>query len=370
MHKKLYVSTRKGLFTLELKARGWSIHQTAFLADNVTLVYPDGQTGALFAALDHGHFGVKLHRSRDDGHTWQEIAAPTYPAQPEGVEDRDSNGKVIPWKLMKIWALEASPKTLWCGTIPGGLFRSDDRGDTWQLVESLWNDPGRKQWFGGGADYPGIHSICIDPRNAKRVAVGVSCGGVWLTEDDGQTWRCQAEGMYADYMPPNLKFEPGIQDVHRLVQCPAAPDVFWAQHHNGVFHTTDGLKSWHDVPNVPPSKFGFAVAVHPKDPDIAWFIPAQKDEKRIPVDGRVVAARTRDGGKSFTLLTNGLPQHHAYDLVYRHALDVDDTGENLAFGSTTGNLWTSDDEGNNWTSLNHLPPIYAVRFAPPKAASH
>lgn len=364
MHKKLYVSTRKGLFTLELSSRGWSIHQTSFLADNVNLVYPDARTGSLFAALDHGHFGVKLHRSHDGGQTWQEMAVPTYPPQPEGTEDKDGGGKVIPWKLMKIWALEASPKTLWCGTIPGGLFRSEDRGDSWQLVESLWNHPGRKQWFGGGADYPGIHSICIDPGNPHRVAVGVSCGGVWLTEDDGQSWNCRSDGMYANYMPPNLKFEPGIQDVHRVVQCPAAPDVFWAQHHNGVFHTTDGLKSWHDVPNVPPSTFGFAVAVHPRDPDIAWFVPAQLDQKRIPVDGCVVAARTRDGGKSFTLLTNGLPQSHAYDLVYRHSLDVDDSGENLAFGSTTGNLWTSDDEGNNWTEISHLPPIYAVRFAP------
>src|SRR5438046_1021733 len=93
MHKKLYVSTRKGLFTLELSSLGWSIHQTAFLADNVTLMYPDAATGSLFAALDHGHFGVKLHRSRDGGQNWQEIAAPTYPTQPEGTEDKDGGGK-------------------------------------------------------------------------------------------------------------------------------------------------------------------------------------------------------------------------------------------------------------------------------------
>jgi len=110
------------------------------------------QVGELALAVRHN-----LESASDDGgHTWQEIAVPTYPAQPEGTEDKDSGGKVIPWKLMKIWALEASPKTLWCGTIPGGLFRSEDRGDSWQLVESLWNHPGRKQWFGGGADYPGI----------------------------------------------------------------------------------------------------------------------------------------------------------------------------------------------------------------------
>jgi hypothetical protein len=114
---------------------------------------------------------------------------------------------------------------------------------------------------------------------------------------------------------------------------------------------------------VKPSTFGFAVAVHPHDPDTAWFIPAVKDEKRYPTDGRVVVNRTRDGGQTFETLTKGLPQSHAYDLVYRHALDVDATGDRLAFGSTTGSLWISENSGDSWRELAaHLPPIYAVRF--------
>jgi photosystem II stability/assembly factor-like uncharacterized protein len=107
------------------------------------------------------------------------------------------------------------------------------------------------------------------------------------------------------------------------------------------------------------------VAVHPREPDTAWFVPAVKDECRIPVDGKVVVARTRDGGESFEVLSRGLPQRHAYDLVWRHALSVDDTGERLAFGSTTGGLWISADAGESWTALDaRLPPVAAVRFAP------
>lgn len=114
-----------------------------------------------------------------------------------------------------------------------------------------------------------------------------------------------------------------------------------------------------------PSAFAFAVAVHPSDPDTAWFVPADKDERRIPRDGRLVVNRTRDGGRSFVTLTRGLPQEHAYDLVYRHALDVDPDGETLAFGSTTGSLYVSDAAGDDWQCLSeHLPPIYAVRLIP------
>ena len=113
-----------------------------------------------------------------------------------------------------------------------------------------------------------------------------------------------------------------------------------------------------------PSAFGFAVAAHPRDPKTAWFVPAIKDEKRYPVDAKIVVSRTRDGGKSFEVLHKGLPQRHAYDLVYRHALAVDETGERLAFGSTSGGLWISEDGGDSWATPDaRLPPVAAVRFA-------
>jgi hypothetical protein len=118
------------------------------------------------------------------------------------------------------------------------------------------------------------------------------------------------------------------------------------------------------VKGLEPSAFGFAVAVHPNDPDTAWFVPAVSDQRRIPADGRVVVTRTRDGGRTAEVLRNGLPQEHAYDLTFRHALDVDETGNVLAFGSTTGGLWTSDNQGDSWQCVSaHLPPIYCVRFA-------
>ena len=370
MSNRLHISTRKGLFTVERNVLGeWAIADVAFLGMNITMSLADPRDGSWYAAIDHGHFGTHLHRSRDQGQQWQEIAVPQYPPDatvpqrmPEG-----NDAQTKPAVLSEIWALEPGgvdqPGKLWCGTIPGGLFSSHDGGDSWQLNESLWNREERQQWFGGGKDDPGLHSILVDPRDPSHVTVSISCGGVWQTHDGGDTWKCTSTGLRAEYMPPEQAYEPAIQDPHRLAACQAEPDHQWIQHHNGIFHSTDGGNHWHEITGVEPSVFGLAVAAHPTDPQTAWFVPAIKDETRVPVDGRLVVTKTTDGGQTFTQHGEGLPGKHAYDLVFRHALDVDSTGERLAMGSSTGNLWLSENGGETWQTVSHhLPPIYAVRF--------
>jgi len=357
MSDRLLAATRKGLFDIRRgQGGGWSPARVSFLGSPVSAMLADPRDGALYAALDLGHFGAKLHRSDDGGQSWEEIAAPSY----EGV-----GGDAPSLKL--IWTLETGgadePGALWAGTIPGGLFRSEDRGRSWSLVRSLWDDPLRAQWMGGGYDQPGIHSICVDPRDSRRLAVGVSCGGVWRSADRGASWTIGGDGLWAEYVPPEQRESPVVQDVHRLVCCRAAPDHFWIQHHNGAFRATAGIDRWTEIKPT-PSNFGFAAAAHPTRPDTAWFAPAADDAARYPVDGRVVVARTTDGGASFQELGEGLPQRDAYDLVYRHALDVDASGDRLAMGSTTGNLWLSENGGDRWSAASHhLPPILAVRFA-------
>jgi hypothetical protein len=371
MSKKIIVSTRKGLFTVQRNgASRWGISKADFVSDNVTIALPDPRDGGktIFAALNHGHFGVKLHRSRDGGASWTEVSAPAYPKRPEGAppDINPMSQQEIPWTLKLIWALEPGgsdqASTYWCGTIPGGLFRSDDRGDSWQLIDSLWNDPKRKEWFGGGMDLPGIHSIAVHPNNSNDVLIAISCGGAWRSLDGGKTWAVDGKGMRAEFMPPEQAYEPNIQDAHRLVQCNGNPNRLWVQHHNGIFRSDDRAQSRSAIETVKPN-FGFAVAVPPTNPDIAWFVPGIKDEHRIPPDGKVVVTRTTDGGKTFEHLRSGLPQEHAYDIVYRHCLDIDETGNTLAMGSTTGSLWVTEDGGDAWSTIStHLPPIYAVRF--------
>jgi hypothetical protein len=365
MSDRIYVGTKKGLFTLARRSGGWAVDTVDFLGDSVTQHLHDPRDGALYAVLTLGHFGAKLRRSDDDGKTWTECGVPVYP---EGATYATHEGKDKPASLTEIWELVPGgpdePGVLWAGTIPGGLFRSADRGATWQLNEGLWNRAERSQWFGGGKDSPGIHSVCVDPRDSKKVHVGISCGGVWMTADGGANWESRAKGMRAEYMPPDRQYDPNIQDPHRLAQCPANPEAMWVQHHNGMFVSRDGGREWHELTGVKPAVFGFAVAVHPRDAKRAWFVPAKKDECRVPVDGKVVVNRTSDGGKTFETLTKGLPQEHAYDLVYRHALAVDATGERLVMGSTTGGVWTSEDGGDSWRRLPaSLPPVWSARFA-------
>ena len=358
----LQVATRKGLFVLRRGPGGWQLGQPHFPGEPVSQVLADPHTGDWYAALRLGHFGVKLKRSSDHGATWEEVAAPAFPAKPaEGPWKDDPT----PWTLDMVWALEAGPGRLWAGGLPAGLFTSGDRGTSWQLVESLWYRPDRRDWFGGGYDHAGIHSILVDPRDPAHVTLAISCAGVWQTRDGGGTWSNTSEGMDAGaYMPPERRYDGNIQDVHRISACDADPDVVWAQHHGGLYRSVDGGRRWQAIPSPAPSGFGFAVAAHPADPQCAWFAPAHSDAQRMPVDGRLVANVTRDGGETFHAQGEGLPARDAYHLVYRHGLACAADGRTLAMASTTGGLWISEDGGAAWDCVSRdLPPVAVVRFA-------
>ena len=355
MSDRILVSTRKGLITLARGSNGWSVAGMAFDGVPVTAALADARDGALYAALKHGHFGPKLHRSQDGGNTWTEIATPAFPPD---TPDAPS--------LKQMFTIEPGgadrPGRLWIGAVPAGIFRSDDRGESWQLVRPLWDVPGRSKWMGGGNEDTAMHTVSPDPRDPDRVVVAISCAGVWDTRDGGKNWTLEGEGLVATYMPPDQQRVRDAQDPHRVARCAANPDVMWMQHHCGIFRSTDAGAHWVQL-KPPGDDFGFAVADHPKDPQTAWFVPAIKDEMRMPRDGALAVTRTRDGGKTWETFREGLPQRDAYDLIYRHGLDVDATGARLAMGSTTGALWVSENGGERWQLVNaHLPPIYAVRF--------
>lgn len=359
MPRSLWLSTRKGLFQLVRQNHGeWNIERVSFLGENISMFFPDDRDGSLYASLNLGHFGPKVRRSHDHGATWNDIAVPAFPTAEDG------SGK----SLLQVWSMEAAgPRAsdgIWAGAIPAGLFFSGNRGDSWELNRPLWDLPDRPKWFGGGYVDAGIHSICVDPRDARHILIAISCAGVRRSTDGGATWEVASQGMFAEYMPPEARFDPNIQDPHRMVRCASQPDTLWAQHHNGIFRTVDNAAQWTCVEGMAPSSFGFAVAVHPHDGKRAWFVPAIKDECRVPVDARFVVSRTNDGGRSSEALREGLPAGPSYDLVYRHALDVCNEGKLLAVGSTTGQLFLSANGGDTWTRHPaNFPPIYAVRIS-------
>ncbi len=189
-----FIGTRKGLFTVSVAGGVPQVSGPQFPGAPVTNAMVDPRDGAAYVSINHGHFGVHFHRSDDGGATWVEIAVPEYPPKPDDVEHANPyTQNPVAWATQLGWVLEPGhpdePGVLWCGTIPGGVFKSLDRGDSWQLQESHWNQPARAKWGGGGFDEAGTHSVCIDPRNAGHVLIGMSSGGAWCTSDGGDTWE-------------------------------------------------------------------------------------------------------------------------------------------------------------------------------------
>lgn len=360
--QSLLVASRKGLFEVQGQGAQWAIAAHHFAGDPVTQILVDPRNGDWYAALRMGHFGVKLRKSSDRGAHWADITAPAFPAKPT---DGPLADDPTPWNVELIWSFAAGaptqPGTLWAGCMPAGLFKSEDGGQSWTLKTALWEDPRRLGWFGGGNDYPGMHSVLVDPRNAQHLTVAISCGGVWQTTDGGASWRLTADGMKADYMPPDSAQDPNTQDPHRMVQCAAQPDVLWVQHHCGLYRSIDAGRHWTAVASPAPSGFGFAVACDPVDPLRAWFVPAQADTHRYAVGGKMVVNRTDDGGASFQTFGQGLPDQNAYHLVYRHCLELAPDRTTLAMSSTTGGLWISADAGEHWHCVSRdLPPVAAI----------
>lgn len=273
----------------------------------------------------------------------------------------------------------SQPGTIHAGTLPGGLFTSRDGGETWELNRPLWNHPSRggdlfagdatsKNEWGGtpaaiayGEFVPGIHSIAVDPRDPDHMFVAVSSAGVLATTDGGKTWQGRNRGMLNDYLP-KAEADWG-HDPHFVTQCAGQPEVLWQQNHCGIFTSTDGAKTWRRVSRKDVAvHFGFPIAVDARDGRTAWVVPAVGDDRRMAVGGGLFVARTRDGGETWESLRAGLPQEHAYDVVYRHALDA--SGDRVCFGSTTGNVYLSEDRGDSWRCIgNNLPPVHSVRFA-------
>ena len=359
---RLLVGTAKGLVVYHQKHDDWQIASVHFAGFPVSMVYVDQRTQTWWAGLPHRHWGQKLQRSTDKGRTWQQIATPRYPVEKQG----DSTLKnVKQTKLKLIWCMAQAgadkPSELWLGTEPGGLFHSRDNGDSWQLVESLWKHPSRRElWFGAGKDEPFIHSIVVDPRDSNHVYIAVSCAGVFETKDGSKTWFPRNVGLKATYLPnPNIAVG---HDPHLLLACTNDPSVLWQQNHCGIFRSTDYGLTWDDVSDKNGmAHYGFALAIDPQNPNRAWVIPAQSDEVRIPHDLALCVCRTEDGGQTWQQMREGLPQENCFDIVFRHSFA--NKGDTMAFGTTTGNLYLSENGGDNWQCLtHHLARIDSVLF--------
>lgn len=355
----IFIGTMKGLFIARSSndRADWILDGPHFAGQSVYAALYDDRAGRnrLWAAVRSMHWGAQLCSSDDLGKTWSEPDKTLirFPAE-TGAE------------LVQIWQIvtgnPSEPDTLFCGVEPAALFVSRDAGESWSLVQGLYDHPHRPQWQPGGGGLC-LHTIVPDPANPKRVTVAVSTGGVYRTDDGGQTWEVRNLGVRAQFLPdPHPEFG---QCVHKIVSHPTRPERLFLQNHWGLYRSDDAGDSWQDIAGNVPSDFGFAMEISPMDADSVFIIPLTSDEFRCTPEGRLRVYRTSNGGESWEPMSKGLPQENAFETVLRDSLTADKANPTgLYFGTRSGKVFASKDHGESWDMMfDGLPPVVAVKAA-------
>jgi photosystem II stability/assembly factor-like uncharacterized protein len=368
----ILVATRKGawLFHGDARRKAWVADGPHFLGHNISHVQLDPRDGrTLLAAAKTGHLGPTIFRSTDFGRTWKEARQPPAFAKPA---DGGPPARSVDHTF---WLTpgHASERDSWyAGTSPQGLFRSEDGGVSWTPLPSVNDDPQFREWMGsvqdGTPDGPKLHSVIVDPRDASHLYFAMSGGGVHESRDAGRRWSTLIEGMEVveGFDAATVTFH----DPHCVRLCPSQPDRLYQQNHCGIYRLDRPGDTWQRIGRKMPKRvgdIGFPMVVHPRDADTAWVFPMDGTAvwPRTSPDGRPAAYVTRNGGRTWQRLDQGLPEKQAWWTLKRQAMTVDTQGAPALYvGTTSGELWIGRDEGARWSNIaRHLPEIYAVEVA-------
>jgi serine/threonine protein kinase len=353
----LLVGTTKGAFLLKSTKRRakWDVAGPYFHGHAVyAMAYDAREDRHRLWASTQNYWGTFLRSSDDYGRSWGN------PLEANVKFPVDSGVS-----LNNIWQIALDrhdPQRMYCGVEPAALFESTDAGQSWSLVRGLFTHPHRPRWTPGNGGLA-LHTILQDAVNPERMYIAISAGGVYRTEDGGQTWNARNRGIRVAYQPDSYP-EFG-QCVHKMVMHPEHPNRLFLQHHWGLYRSDDCAESWQDVGHGVPSDFGFPMVIHPYDPDTVYVVPVESDEFRCAPDGRLRVYRTRNAGESWQPLSRGLPQKGAYETVLRDAMAADSLDPaGIYFGTRSGQVFGSRDEGASWTRIiGGLPAVVCVKVA-------
>jgi hypothetical protein len=361
----LLIGTRKGAFIYRGDAarRKWSVDGPHFLGNVVNHLVLDPRNGrTLLMAAKTGHLGPTVFRSLDAGRTWTEAKRP-----PMFKKQDDGSGRSVESVFWLSPAHAREPDVWYAGTAPVGLFRSADGGATWDEIAGF-NDglfPAIKHRVETVPDGSLLHSVCVDPQDAQHLYVGLSTGGVFESSDAGASWRPLNRGVEADFLPPGDD-EFG-HDPHALALHPLKPSRLYQQNHCGLYRLDRPGVEWRRIGRAMPAEvgdIGFPVVLHPRDPDCVWVFPMDGTQvwPRVSPGGKPAAYCTRNGGDTWQRQDRGFPNEQAWWTVKRQAFCADARDPvGLYFGTTSGEIWSSSDEGESWSCIaSHLPHIYSV----------
>jgi photosystem II stability/assembly factor-like uncharacterized protein len=350
----LLVGTRKGCFVLESDEdrRNWKLRGPYCEGWPVYHAVYDASSGSIFAAAASEWHGSAVWRSPDLGETWEHSS--------EGIGYADGE-----LKLSKVSNVALAHGRLLVGGEAAGLFESRDGGQTFSLLTTLDGLPGRDKWNNPDNQPPGhlgLSAILPHPTDPERLWVIVQGHSIFETTDGGATWAPRNKGLRADWPLENP--EVGYC-VHKLVLSPTDHERMYQQNHVGMHRSDDAGRSWVEITDGLPTEFGFAAAVHPHDRDTFYVIPLDPGHTRCMPDGKAAVWRTRDAGETWQRLDRGLPQEDAYVGVLREGMAIDSLDQpGLYFGTSTGQVFASTDEGDSWSEItSYLPGITSVEVA-------
>ncbi|UJX44046.1 sialidase family protein [Xanthobacter sp. YC-JY1] len=348
----ILIGTKKGAFILESDpARtSWSLRGPFCDTWPTNHVVGDRASGRIYAGGGNEWFGPAVWQSDDLGASWTHSSRGLAHAEGEA-------------PVKSVWSLApGADGVLYAGVEPAGLFRSDDGGQSFTALDGLQKHPSRGDWGPGGAGLI-LHSLVLDPDDPDALWVGISAAGVFHSADGGRTWSARNRGTRADYMPEDQRYPEHGQCVHCVVKAPGLRHRLYQQNHCGMYRSDDGGVSWQSIEKGLPSSFGFPAAAHPRDAETLFLVPLNGDTAgRFMPEAKAAVWRTRDGGASWQALRSGLPQKDAYFNVLRQAMATDTLEPaGVYFGTGSGEIYASADEGESWTRLaEHLPTISSV----------